>query len=143
MSHAGRSAVVADEAEGNGVDRGRRLSKWVGLAPVIALAAGLRLWRLDQNAYGSPYFAATVRSMLEGPTNFVFVAFDPVGFASVDKPPVAFWLQAASTAVFGYRGLSILVPQALLGVGSVILTYRLAARTFGTAAGWLDRKSVV
>jgi 4-amino-4-deoxy-L-arabinose transferase-like glycosyltransferase len=129
--------VEAEETGGHGVDRGSRLSMWAGLALVIALAASLRLWRLDQNGYGSPYYAAAVRSMLKGPSNFLFIAFDPVGFLAVDKPPVAFWVQAASASVFGYRGLSLLVPQALMGAGSVLLTYHLTARAFGTGAGWL------
>ena len=129
--------MAAKEAEGHAVDRGSRPSTGVSLALIIALAAGLRLWRLDQNGYGSPYYAAAVRSMLKGPTNLLFMAFDPVGFLAVDKPPVAFWVQAASAAALGYRGLSLLVPQALMGIGSVVLTYHLTARAFGTGAGGL------
>jgi 4-amino-4-deoxy-L-arabinose transferase-like glycosyltransferase len=75
--------------------------------------------------------------MLESPANFFYGAFDPVGFISLDKPPAAVWVQAASARVFGYRGLSLLAPQAVLGVGSVILTYYLVRRSFGAGAGLL------
>jgi len=107
-----------------------------GLATVV-VAAGLRLWSLDRNGFGNPYYAAAVRSMLKTPSNFFFVAFDPTGFLAVDKPPLAFWLQAASAWLFGYHGLSLLVPQALLGVGSVALTLHLVGRAFGAASGVL------
>jgi 4-amino-4-deoxy-L-arabinose transferase-like glycosyltransferase len=36
----------------------------VGLALVLALAAGLRLWRLDQNGFDNEYYAAAVRRMM-------------------------------------------------------------------------------
>jgi len=32
-------------------------------AAILVLAAGLRLWRLDQNGFGNEYYAAAVRSM--------------------------------------------------------------------------------
>ena len=38
---------------------------------------------------------------------------------TVDKPPLALWVQALSVRVFGYHSLSMLVPQALMGVASV------------------------
>jgi 4-amino-4-deoxy-L-arabinose transferase-like glycosyltransferase len=117
--------------------RAEGLAHCWALAAVVIVAAGLRLWRLDRNGFGNPYYAAAIRSMLKTPSNFFFLAFDPVGFYSVDKPPLAFWLQATSARIFGYHGLSVLVPQALLGVGSVVLTYHVARRTFGSTSGVL------
>jgi 4-amino-4-deoxy-L-arabinose transferase-like glycosyltransferase len=107
------------------------------MAAVVAVAAGFRLWGLDRNGFGNLYYAASVRSMLKGPANFLFAAFDPVGLVALDKPPVAVWIQAASAGVFGYRGLSMLVPQALMGAASVALTYDLVRRAFGAGAGLL------
>ena len=43
-----------------------RLWPRVGLALVLALAAALRLWRLDQNGFDNEYYAAAVRSMMGG-----------------------------------------------------------------------------
>jgi 4-amino-4-deoxy-L-arabinose transferase-like glycosyltransferase len=115
----------------------RPVREWVGLGAVVLLAAGLRLWRLDQNGFGNTYYAAAVRSMLVNWTNFFFGSFDPAGLVTVDKPPVAIWLQALSAKMFGFRGLSLLVPEALLGVASVLLTYHLVRRLFGAGAGLL------
>jgi hypothetical protein len=68
------------------------------------VAAGLRLWGLDQNGFGNEYYAAAVRSMALSAHNFFYAAFDPAGFISVDKPPVALWMQVASTKLLGFSG---------------------------------------
>ena len=75
--------------------------------------------------------------MLESWSNFFFGSFDPAGFVTVDKPPVAIWIQAASAKLLGFRGVSLLLPEALMGTASVLLTYRLVRRVFGAAAGLL------
>jgi len=95
------------------------------------------MWRLDQNGYGTEYYAAGVRSMLTNWHNFFYNAFDPAGFVSVDKPPVALWVQVASAKLFGFHGLSLLLPQVLEGMASVWLVYHLVQRRFGMSAGWL------
>src|SRR6185437_15502319 len=43
----------------------------------------------------------------------------------------------ASAAVFGFRGFSLFLPQALAGVLSVALLYHLVQRSFGRSAGLL------
>lgn len=65
-------------------------TEWTWLAAVLVLAGALRLWRLTDNGFGSEYYAAGVRSMLQGAHLFFYNAFDPAGFLSLDKPPVAF-----------------------------------------------------
>ena len=104
------------------------------LGTVLALAAALRLWRLEANGFGTEYYAAGVRSALQGGALLFYNAFDPAGFLSIDKPPVAFWIQAAFAKVLGFSGWAIHLPQALAGVGSVALLYGLMRRPFGIAA---------
>ncbi len=111
----------------------RRRTEWAAFAAVMAIAAVLRLFRLDDNGFGTAYYAAGVRSMLQGAWLFFYNAFDPAGFISLDKPPVAFWIQTIFAAVLGYSGWSIHLPQALAGVASVALLYRLV-RPVGTPA---------
>ena len=101
------------------------------------LAAALRLWRLDQNGFGNEYYTAGVRSMTTGWHNFLYHAFDPAGFLSVDKPPGAMWVQVASVTLFGFHGLSVLLPQVVEGVAAVWLLYHLVQRRFGAPAGLL------
>ena len=107
------------------------------LPAILILAAALRLWRLDQNGFGNEYYSAGVRSMSTGWHNFLYHAFDPAGFVSVDKPPVAMWIQVASVKLFGFQGLSVIVPQVLEGLASVWLVHALVRRRFGTAAAAL------
>ncbi len=109
----------------------------LALLGVILLAIALNFVRLEQEGYGNLYYAATVKSMLTSWHNFFYASFDPGGFVTVDKPPLGFWIQAASAALFGFTGWSLLLPQALAGVISVILLYHLVQRVFGPTAGLL------
>jgi 4-amino-4-deoxy-L-arabinose transferase-like glycosyltransferase len=103
----------------------------VALAGILALSACLDFWSLTQNGYANTYYAGAVRSMLRSWHNFFFVSFDPGGLVSVDKPPLALWVQALSAKAFGFSSFSILLPEALAGVGAVWLLYLLVARYFG------------
>ena len=127
-----------DERDGpSGSSRRPGLVDVLWLAALCGLSAWLRIWRLDQNGYGNLYQAATVRSMLLSWHNYFYVSFDPAGFLSVDKPPVAFWIEAASAKLLDFRGFTMMLPQALEGVAAVALTYHLVRRRFGIEAGVL------
>src|SRR5712672_1888081 len=127
-SHAAYSSEMGDS-------QARRRIEYACLAAVLLLAAFLRLWRLEDNGFGTAYYAAGVRSMLQGFWLFFYNAFDPAGFISLDKPPLAFWIQTAFASVLGYDGWTIHLPQALAGIASVGLLYRLVRQPFGVAAG--------
>ena len=107
----------------------------VALAGVLGLSAALNTYRLAQNGYANVFYSAGVKSMLRSLHNFVFVSFDPGGLISVDKPPLGLWLQVASAKVFGFSPLSLLLPEAILGVLAVALLYRLVASRTGPLAG--------
>ncbi|HXW58587.1 MAG TPA: glycosyltransferase family 39 protein [Solirubrobacteraceae bacterium] len=106
------------------------------LAGLIALAGVLNLWALSRNGWANDYYSAAVRSMSTSWHNFLFASLDPSGVMTVDKPPLALWVQALSVRAFGYHPLSVLVPQALIGVASVVLVYDLVRRRFGRVAGF-------
>jgi 4-amino-4-deoxy-L-arabinose transferase-like glycosyltransferase len=108
---------------------------WVLLAMTACCSTFLNLYRLGQNGYGSHYYAAAVKSMLMSWHNLFFVAFDPAGFESVDKPPLGFWIQALSAKLLGFSGMSLLLPQALMGTLSVVSLFFLVRRSFGPGAG--------
>src|SRR5690242_16716149 len=98
-----------------------KLGQWAGLGFALLVAAVLNLWNLAQNGYGNEYYATAVQSMLQSWKNFFFAAYDAGGFITVDKPPVALWMQAISAKIFGFSGLALLVPEALAGVAAVAL----------------------
>ncbi len=109
----------------------------VTLGAIMLVSIFMNFYQLGQNGYANTYYAAAIRSMLDNWHNFFFVSFDPGGFVTIDKPPLGFWLQAASAKLFGFSPFSILLPQALAGVLSVLVLYHLVKRHFGRTAGLL------
>ncbi len=113
------------------------------LAAILILAAGLRFANLEAIGYGNTYYTAAVKSMLQSWHNFFFVAAEPGGSVSVDKPPLGFWLQAISAYFLGVNGWSraagfaVVLPQIIAGLLSVVLIYHLVRRSFGAVAGLL------
>lgn len=128
-----RPTVVADERVGGW----QRLLQSVGLSITLLISIFMNFYQLGQNGYGNSYYAAAVRSMLDNWHAFFFVSLDPVGFVTVDKPPLGFWLQVLSAKIFGFTPFSVFFPQALAGVLSVLLLYHLVRRHFGVVAGLL------
>jgi 4-amino-4-deoxy-L-arabinose transferase-like glycosyltransferase len=112
------------------------------LTLVAAIAVLARSWQLSQNDFGRQYYAAGVRSMLESWHNFFFNAFDPAGFVSIDKPPVAIWLQVASAKLLGFSALSILLAQVMAGLAAILLVYVLVRKYWGGMAGTIAALSL-
>jgi 4-amino-4-deoxy-L-arabinose transferase-like glycosyltransferase len=114
-----------------------RLRPSVPILGILLVAALARTWQLSQNDYGRQYYAAAVRSMMESWHAFIFNSFDAAGFVTIDKPPVAIWLQVLSAKLLGFSGPSILMAQVVAGLIAVLLTYLLVRRCFGPrAAAW-------
>jgi 4-amino-4-deoxy-L-arabinose transferase-like glycosyltransferase len=103
----------------------------------MALAGTLNLWALSRNGWANDYYSAAVRSMSSSWHNFLFGSLDASGVMTVDKPPLALWIQSLSVRVFGYHPLSILVPQALIGMATVALVYDLVRQRFGRLGGFV------
>jgi 4-amino-4-deoxy-L-arabinose transferase-like glycosyltransferase len=107
----------------------------LSLAAIIILGAFLRFYHLGVNSIGNTYYAATVQSMLTSWHNFFYASFEPGGSVAVDKPPLGFWIQAASAYMLGVNGFALALPQALAGTLSIPLLFMLVKRHFGTSAG--------
>jgi len=101
------------------------------------LAAFLNIYNIWNNLYANAYYTTAVTSMLQNWHAFFYASLDPGGYVTVDKPPVTFWVQTAFAYVFGVHGWSVILPQALAGVGSVLLMYVLVKPTFGRTAARL------
>ncbi len=131
------SAPISLPAAAEPRERGRIRALRPELLGLLALSAVLNLWALSRNGWANDYYSAAVRSMSSSWHNFLFGSLDPSGVMTVDKPPLALWVQALSVRVFGYHPLSVLVPQALMGVASVALVYDLVRRRFGRVGGFV------
>ncbi len=112
-------------------------AKWYvfALVGIVLLSFGLNFYSISQLGYGNAYYAAAIKSMTQSWHNFFFISFDPAGTVSVDKPPLALWVQALFVLVFGYHGWAMLLPQALAGAGSSAMMYTLTSKRFGRPAG--------
>jgi 4-amino-4-deoxy-L-arabinose transferase-like glycosyltransferase len=97
----------------------------------------MNFYQLGQTGYGNEFYVASIRSMLDSWHNFFFVSFDPGGFVTVDKPPLGYWLQTLSAKLFGLTAFSVFLPQALAGVISVLVIYKMVKGRFGVVAGLL------
>ena len=104
------------------------------LAAVLVLSATLNCFALAKNGYANSFYSAGVRSMLGSFHNFAFNSFDPGGLISIDKPPLALWVQVASAKVFGFAPLPLLLPEALAGTLAVAALYFAMVRGFGRTA---------
>jgi 4-amino-4-deoxy-L-arabinose transferase-like glycosyltransferase len=107
----------------------------LALAGVLGIAGALDFLRIDRNGHANTYYAGAVRSMLSSWHLFLWTSFDRGGLVSVDKPPLALWVEALSAKLFGYSGPAILLPEGLAGIGAVWVLYLLVARPFGRVAG--------
>jgi N-acetylglucosamine-6-phosphate deacetylase len=106
------------------------------LVALLALGGLLNLWGLERNGYANEYYSAAVQAMSTSWRAFAFGSFDAAGVMTIDKPPLALWVQALSVRAFGMHPLSMLLPQALMGVAALWLTYDLVRRRCGRAAGF-------
>ncbi|MBI4339161.1 MAG: glycosyltransferase family 39 protein [Chloroflexi bacterium] len=101
--------------------------------PWLAVAMGIGAWVRFSRApeFDNQYYTATVASMLQSLSNFVFGSFDPMGVVTVDKPPGAFWVQALFAWLFGVSPWSVNLPQAIAGSLAPGILYFLMRREFG------------
>ncbi len=99
---------------------------WLAAIGLVLMGAGLGLrdpWPADE-----PRFALVAQDMLRsGDWLFPRVGGD----LYADKPPVFFWLMAASMAVTGSLRFGFLLPSLLAGLGTVGLVYDLLRRARG------------
>ncbi|AOS70137.1 glycosyltransferase family 39 protein [Bacillus subtilis] len=101
---------------------------------ILLAAAFLNTYHIWQDDTANQYYLAAVKSMTQSFHNFFYASFDPSGFVTVDKPPVVLWIQTIFALIFGVHTWSVIIPQALAGVGSVFLLYRVIKPTFGIGA---------
>ena len=106
------------------------------LAVIIVLAVVLFAWGINRADYHA-FYADAVRSMTESWKAFFFGSFDAGSAITVDKIPGFLWPQAISARVFGFHPWSLILPQVIEGVVSVIVLNRMVRRWAGVNAGLL------
>ncbi|WP_216917047.1 glycosyltransferase family 39 protein [Nocardia noduli] len=117
----------------------RRVIRWEypALAALLLGTAIAYLIDLSANGWANSFYSAAVQAGSKSWEAFFFGSSDAANSITVDKPPASLWLMELSVRVFGLNSWSILVPEVLLGVGSVALVWATVRRPFGPAAGLL------
>jgi 4-amino-4-deoxy-L-arabinose transferase-like glycosyltransferase len=104
---------------------------------IIATAAGiLYAWGIAAMQLHL-YYGPAVRSMASGWPAFFSGAYDPQATVTLDKLPGAFWVQALSARIFGFHAWSVLLPQVLASVATILVLYKMIHRWMGPTAGLL------
>lgn len=102
---------------------------------IMILAFGLYMYHIDSIGDANAYYTAAVKSMLGSWSNFFFVAAEPGGSVTVDKPPLGLWIEAVFAYFLGVSGFSVSLPNILAGVFSIPLLYIMVKKYAGELAG--------
>jgi len=106
----------------------------LAMTSLAAIAGILYLVNLTVSGYANTYYAMAAQAASQSWSAMFFGALDSQGFITIDKPPLATWLMGLSVKVLGLSSWSILLPEALLGIGSVLVLYLAVRRSFGSTA---------
>jgi 4-amino-4-deoxy-L-arabinose transferase-like glycosyltransferase len=117
--------------------RGYPLARRAALGGLLTGTAVLYLWGLSASGWANAFYAAAAQAGSQSWEAWFFGSSDAANSITVDKPPASLWITGLSVRIFGLSSWSILVPQALMGVGAVWLLYATVRRTAGHAAGLL------
>jgi 4-amino-4-deoxy-L-arabinose transferase-like glycosyltransferase len=111
--------------------------RWVrpALVTLLVATAVLYLWGLWSIGWANDYYAAAVQAGTQSWKALLFGSLDSGNAITVDKPPVAMWVMGLSGRILGFSSFSMLLPEALMGVGSVALLFATVRRWSGPAAG--------
>ena len=111
----------------------RPLRHRLELAALLLATAGLYLWNLGASGWANAFYSAAAQAGAQDWTAWFFGSSDAANAITVDKPPASLWVMGLSVRIFGLSSWSILVPQALMGVGTVWLVYLAVRRAAAPA----------
>jgi 4-amino-4-deoxy-L-arabinose transferase-like glycosyltransferase len=101
---------------------------------IFGMTALLYSWNLARVDMGNDFYAAAVKSGTMSWKAFFFGSLDPGSFITVDKPPASLWVMELSGRIFGFSSWSMLLPEALAGLATVMVLYHLVRRWMGEPA---------
>ncbi len=115
----------------------RRVLSRVALSGLLVATAALYLWNLSASGWANAFYSAAAQAGAGNWTAMLFGSSDAANAITVDKTPAALWVMDVSVRLFGLSSWSVLVPQALEGVGAVALLYAAVRRVSGDGAALL------
>ncbi|CAL9510204.1 hypothetical protein SUDANB15_03607 [Streptomyces sp. enrichment culture] len=107
---------------------------FLGLLLVTGL---LYLYDLNASGYANSFYSAAAQAGSQSWKAFFFGSLDAANAITVDKPPASLWPTGLSVRIFGLNSWAILVPEVLMGVGTVAVVHAAVRRRSGPAAALL------
>ncbi|MFJ2233129.1 ArnT family glycosyltransferase [Streptomyces sp. NPDC087859] len=102
---------------------------------LLLVTAALYFANLSSSGYANSFYSAAVQAGSQSWKAFFFGSLDAGNAITVDKPPASLWPMALSVRVFGLSSFAILMPEVLMGIGTVAVVYASVRRRFSPAAG--------
>jgi 4-amino-4-deoxy-L-arabinose transferase-like glycosyltransferase len=128
---AGPAAPARPSAWPRGFALAWTLPAQVGVA---VLAAALYLVNLTVSGFANTYYSAAALAASQSWSAWFFGSIDASNFITVDKPPLSTMVMGLSVRLFGLSSWSILLPEALMGVATVVVLMAIVRRTMGSPA---------
>lgn len=129
---AGRTGRLHALVTGRAEDPRWARPSLIGLLVGTAL---LYLVNLSASGWANSFYSAAVQAGTVSWKAFLFGSSDAGNSITVDKPPAFLWPMEISARLFGLSSFTMLLPNALCGVGAVWLLYASVRRVAGPAAG--------
>jgi 4-amino-4-deoxy-L-arabinose transferase-like glycosyltransferase len=101
------------------------------------LAGALTLWGLTRSGYANIYYAEAAQAASRSWWAWLSNSVDTSGLVSLDKGPLSNMLMGLSGRLLGFSSFSMLLPEALCGIASVLLLHNVVRRTLGHRAALL------
>jgi 4-amino-4-deoxy-L-arabinose transferase-like glycosyltransferase len=101
------------------------------------LAGALTLWGLTRSGYANIYYAEAAQAASRSWWAWLTNSVDTSGLVSLDKGPLSNMLMGLSGRLLGFSSFSMLLPEALCGIASVLLLHNVMRRTLGHRAALL------
>ena len=108
-----------------------------GLIALLVLTGAAYLYNLTASGWANSFYSAAVQAGSVSWTAFLFGSFDASNAITVDKPPASLWVMALSVRLLGLSSFAMLLPQVLLGVGTVAVVHATVRRWFGHGSALL------
>jgi 4-amino-4-deoxy-L-arabinose transferase-like glycosyltransferase len=101
---------------------------------VAGLAAVLYVVNLTVSGFANTYYSAAALAASQSWSAWFFGSIDAGNFITVDKPPLSTMVMGLSVRLFGLSSWSVLLPEALMGVATVVVLMAIVRRTMGSPA---------
>ncbi len=104
---------------------------------LLVLTGAAYLWNLSASGWANSFYSAAVQAGSTSWEAFFFGSSDAGNSITVDKPPASLWPMALSVRLLGLSTFAMLLPQVLMGVGTVAVVHATVRRWFGHPAALL------